>query len=121
VPHTVVPRWLRAADVVCQPSLAEPFGLVTLEALACGRPVVATRVGGPVEFVPLRAGVLVDPEDEDALAAALTATAALQRPNDVARAAAARHDVRRQVERIEALLERAAGTPAAADAPDPPS
>ncbi len=117
VPHTAVPRWLRAADVVCQPSLAEPFGLVTLEALACGRSVVATRVGGPAEFVCPKAGVLVDPEDDDALAAALTTTAALPRPNEVARAAATHHDVRTQVERIEALLERAAGTPAAADAP----
>ena len=118
VAHSDVPRWLRAADVVCQPSLAEPFGLVTLEALACGRPVVATRVGGPAEFVLPGAGVLVDPEDEDALAAALTMAAALlRRPNDVARAAAELHDVDRQVERIEALLDRAAGTPAAADAP----
>ncbi len=117
VPHTAVPRWLQAADVVCQPSLTEPFGLVTLEAMACGRPVVATRVGGPAEFVSPEAGVLVDPEDEGALAAALTTTAALPRPNEVARAAAAHHDVRRQVERIEALLDRAAGTTAAAAVP----
>ena len=63
--------------------------------------------------------MLVDPEDDDALTAALTTTAALPRPNEVARAAAAHHDVRRQVERIEALLERAAGTPAAAAVPGP--
>ncbi|HEY7346249.1 MAG TPA: glycosyltransferase, partial [Gaiella sp.] len=63
VGHDAAPVWLRAADVVCQPSLVEPFGLVTLEALACGRPVVATRVGGPPEFVPPDAGVLVDPAD----------------------------------------------------------
>ena len=61
VPHDAVPRWLAAADVVCQPSLVEPFGLVTLEAMACGRSVVATSVGGPPEFVPPEAGVLVDP------------------------------------------------------------
>jgi glycosyltransferase involved in cell wall biosynthesis len=118
VPHTVVPRWLLAADVVCQPSLSEPFGLATLEALACGRPVVATRVGGPAEFVPPGTGVLVDPEDEDALAAALTTAAVLlRRSNDVARAVAELHGVDRQVGRIEALLERAAGTPGAADVP----
>ena len=117
VPHLGVARWLQAADVVCQPSLVEPFGLVTLEALACGRPVVATSVGGPPEFVPAEGGVLVDPEDEDALVEALATAAALPRPNDAARAAAARHDVRLQVERIEALLERAAGVSAAADAP----
>jgi glycosyltransferase involved in cell wall biosynthesis len=121
VPHASVPRWLQAADVVCQPSLAEPFGLVTLEAMACSRPVVATRVGGPPEFVPDGAAVLVDPADEDALVAALDAAAVLPRPNDVARAAAERHDVRIQAARIEAVLERAAGAPAAAAAPRPDS
>jgi glycosyltransferase involved in cell wall biosynthesis len=117
VPHERIPRWLAAADVVCQPSLVEPFGLVTLEALACGRSVVATRVGGPPEFVPPEAGVLVDPADEDALAAALSAAAALPRPNLAGRAAAELHDIRCQVVRIEAVLERAAGAPAVADAP----
>ncbi len=117
VPHGAVPRWLAAADVVCQPSLVEPFGLATLEAMACGRSVVATRVGGPPEFVPPEAGVLVDPLEGDAIAAALTAAAALPRPNAAARAAAEQHDVRRQVERIESLLESATRAPAAADAP----
>ncbi|MCA1683318.1 MAG: glycosyltransferase, partial [Actinobacteria bacterium] len=47
VPHDAVPRWLAACDVLCQPSLVEPFGQALLEAMACGRPVLATRVGGP--------------------------------------------------------------------------
>ena len=72
------------------------------------------RVGGPPEFVPPGAGVLVDPEDEDALVDALQAAASLPRPNDAAREAAERHDVRAQVALIEALLGRAA--PAAAGA-----
>jgi D-inositol-3-phosphate glycosyltransferase len=38
--------WFRAADVVVMPSYSESFGLVALEAQACGTPVVATRVGG---------------------------------------------------------------------------
>ena len=67
VPHDLVPSWMAASDVVCQPSLAEPFGLVTLEGMACGRTVVATRVGGPPEFVTDAGGVIVDPYDEDAL------------------------------------------------------
>jgi glycosyltransferase involved in cell wall biosynthesis len=115
--HEQVARWLQAADVVCQPSLVEPFGLVTLEGMACGRSVVATRAGGPPEFVTQGAGVLVDPQDEEALAAALGAAAAMPRPNLTARAAAEPHDVRLQVERIEAVLERAAGAPAVAGAP----
>ena len=117
VPHAEMPRWLCAADVVCQPSLVEPFGLATLEAMACARSVVATSVGGPPEFVLRGAGVLVDPDDEDALTAALATASSLPRPNLTARAAAERHDVRDQVARIEALLERAAGAPAAAGAP----
>lgn len=108
VPHETVPHWLQAADVVCQPSLVEPFGLATLEALACGTPVVATRVGGPPELVPPEAGVLVDPADEAAIARALAEAAELPRPNPAARAVAELHDVRRQAARVEAILERAA-------------
>lgn len=108
VPHDEVPAWIAASDVVCQPSLVEPFGLATLEAMACGRAVVATAVGGPPEFVAPGAGVLVDPEDDDALAAALSEAAALPRPNAAARTAAVAHDVRRQAERVEEILLRAA-------------
>ena len=109
VPHDVVPAWLAASDVVCQPSLAEPFGLATLEAMASARSVVASRVGGPPEFVSAESGVLVDPEDDDALVAALEEAAALPRPNLAARAAAEAHDVRKQAARVEEILERAAG------------
>jgi glycosyltransferase involved in cell wall biosynthesis len=110
VPQAELPRLIAAADVVCQPSLVEPFGLATLEAMACGRPVVATTVGGPPEFVPREAGVLVDPTDTDAIAAALRAAAALPCPNEAARAAAAGHDLAVQAARVEAILARAAGT-----------
>src|SRR5581483_2170234 len=108
VPHGDVPRWLAAADVVCGPALIEPFGQALLEALASGRNVVATRIGGPPEFVPSEAGVLVDPLDTAALARALEAASGLPVPNSAARAAAAAHDVRLQAEKVEAILERAA-------------
>jgi glycosyltransferase involved in cell wall biosynthesis len=109
VPHERIPLWLAACDVLCQPSLVEPFGLATLEALAAGRPVVATSVGGPPEFVPLGAGVLVDPGDEDELARALGEAASLPCPNATGMEAAEAHDVRLQAARIEALLAAAAG------------
>ena len=102
------PRLDRGSDVVCQPSLEEPFGLASLEAMASGRSVVATNVGGPPQFVTPEAGVLVDPTDEDALVAALASAAALPRPNLAGREASAEHDVRLQAERVEAILERAA-------------
>jgi glycosyltransferase involved in cell wall biosynthesis len=87
----------------------EPLGQALLEAMACGRSVVATRIGGPPEFVPPEAGVLVDPLDVDGLARGLEEAAALPCPNSAAREATAEHDVRRQAERIEAILSRAAG------------
>ncbi len=113
VEHDAVPAWFAAADVVCQPSLIEPFGLSTLEGLASGRSVVATRVGGPPEFVPSDAGVLVDACDDDALLGALETAARLPRPNLAARRAAEAHDVRRQAERVEEILLRASRDPQA--------
>jgi glycosyltransferase involved in cell wall biosynthesis len=107
VPHEAVPGWLAAADVVCAPSLLEPFGQSILEAMACGRTVVATRLGGPPEFVPPEAGILVDPLDEAELARALESAAARPSPNEAARAAAAGHDVRVQAVLVERILERA--------------
>jgi glycosyltransferase involved in cell wall biosynthesis len=109
VPHDEIPRLLAESRVLAQPSLVEPLGQALLEAMACGRSVVATRIGGPPEFVPPEAGVLVDPLDVDGLARGLEQAAALPCPNSAAREATAEHDVRRQAERIEAILSRAAG------------
>jgi glycosyltransferase involved in cell wall biosynthesis len=113
VPHDQVPRWVAASDAVCQPSLIEPFGQALLEALASERSVVATRVGGPPEFVTENAGVLVDPHDVSSIEAGLRAAAELPTPNPAARAAAEPHDLRRQAEKVEAILERAARGPRA--------
>jgi glycosyltransferase involved in cell wall biosynthesis len=110
VPHDEIPRLLAECHVLAQPSLVEPLGQALLEAMACGRSVVATRIGGPPEFVPPEAGVLVDPLDVDDLARGLEQAAALPCPNDAARQATAEHDVHRQAERIEAILSRAAAT-----------
>jgi glycosyltransferase involved in cell wall biosynthesis len=112
-PHAAVPGWLTAADVVCGPSLIEPFGQSLLEAMACGRSVVATRIGGPPEFVTPEAGVLVDPLDADDLARALDTATSFPSPNVAARAVAGEHDVRRQAERVEAILLRAVRGPQA--------
>jgi glycosyltransferase involved in cell wall biosynthesis len=113
LPSDRIPAQIGAAHVVCQPSLIEPFGQAVLEAMACGRSVVGTRIGGPPEFVPPEAGVLVDPVDEDALVEALRTAAALPCPNPAARSASEEHDVRRQAEKVEAILERAARGPRA--------
>ena len=109
VAHDEIPQLLAECRVLAQPSLVEPLGQALLEAMACGRSVVATRIGGPPEFVTPEAGVLVDPLDVEALARALEQAVALPCPNDAAREATAEHDVHRQAERIEAILSRAAG------------
>ena len=70
--------------------------------------MVATRVGGPPEFVSPEAGALVDPLDEDAILDGLRRAVVMPCPNEAAIAAAAAHDVRRQAERIETILEEAA-------------
>jgi glycosyltransferase involved in cell wall biosynthesis len=108
VPHDAVPGYLARARVVCGVSLIEPFGQALLEGMASGRSVLATRVGGPPEFVTPAAGVLVDPASEESLVDGLRRAAALPCPNEAARAAAAAHDVRRQAGRVEAILLRAA-------------
>jgi glycosyltransferase involved in cell wall biosynthesis len=103
-----VAGWVAACDVLCQPSVVEPFGIALLEAMAGERSVVATQVGGPPEFVTPEAGVLVDPESVDSIENGLRAAAELPSPNPAARLAAAKHDVRVEARRIADLLARVA-------------
>ncbi|MFE5620590.1 glycosyltransferase [Streptomyces virginiae] len=71
VPCDRVPALLRSADVVLCPADYEPFGIVPLEAMACGRPVVASAVGGQQDTVAdHETGRLVPPGDIRALTAA---------------------------------------------------
>jgi glycosyltransferase involved in cell wall biosynthesis len=67
-----IPELVAASDIVAMPSWEEPFGLVALEGMAMGKPVVATRAGGVPEFVEHGVtGLLVPPRDPAALAQAL--------------------------------------------------
>ena len=72
VDRAALPALLRSADVVVCSPWYEPFGLVPLEAMACGVPVVASAVGGMLDTVRTdETGMLVRPRDPDALAEAL--------------------------------------------------
>ena len=75
-PHGVLSEALNAADVLVLPSVAEAFGLVLVEAMSCGLPVIAAEAPGPAEIVVAGTGWLVPPDDEDALADALVTVAA---------------------------------------------
>jgi teichuronic acid biosynthesis glycosyltransferase TuaC len=61
LPPEKIARWMAAADVVCLPSYSEGCPNVVIEALACGRPVVASGVGGVPELVSADTGILVPP------------------------------------------------------------
>ena len=72
VGHDRLPLYYTAADVCVIPSHYEPFGLVAIEAMACGTPVVASAVGGlKFTVVPEETGLLVPAKDEAAFAEAI--------------------------------------------------
>jgi D-inositol-3-phosphate glycosyltransferase len=72
VGHDRLPLYYAAADVCIVPSHYEPFGLVAIEAMACGTPVIASAVGGLVStVVPDTTGLLVPPKNAPALSAAI--------------------------------------------------
>lgn len=76
VKHRMMPEVFRAADVLAMPSLttrkwAEQVGMVALQAMACGVPIVASASGAIPEYVPANAGILVPENDAHALADAL--------------------------------------------------
>lgn len=71
-PHYEIPIWMNACDVFVLPSLKESFGIVQIEAMACGKTVVATINGGSEEIVVNdRLGILVEPKNAEVLAEAI--------------------------------------------------
>jgi glycosyltransferase involved in cell wall biosynthesis len=67
-----VAQLLEAADIYCQPNIEpESFGITFIEALHAELPVVTTAIGGALEIVDGSCGILVEPDDPAALAAAL--------------------------------------------------
>jgi glycosyltransferase involved in cell wall biosynthesis len=101
--RTDVNRLLARADVVALPSTAEGLSNAVMEAMAAGRPVVATRVGGTVELLSGR-GVLVPPGDPAALADGLHAVLTVPGYAETLVAAAREWIVR--AARIDAMVDR---------------
>ncbi|MGH8208449.1 MAG: glycosyltransferase, partial [Steroidobacteraceae bacterium] len=65
--------WLASADALVHAGTKETFGLVLLEAMACGRPVVATRASAIPEFVDESVGMLAEPCSVESMAEAIVA------------------------------------------------
>jgi glycosyltransferase involved in cell wall biosynthesis len=108
VPYEAVPAWLDAADLMVLPSFNEGMPLSVLEALASGRPVVASRVGGTPELVSdPRYGLLVPPGDAPALATALEEALARPWDPDALRARAVEFGWPQIVARVRAVYAEA--------------
>lgn len=106
IPHGELPRWYNAADVCVAASERESVGLTVLEALACGTPVVATRVGvAPLVIRDGVNGALVEPRTHQALARGIEVTLRLGRGTQEACVAAARAYGRTSVPLEEVMLE----------------
>jgi glycosyltransferase involved in cell wall biosynthesis len=73
--HQELPQALNAADLLVLPSVAEAFGLVLVEAMACGLPVIAADAHGPAQIVAPGTGWLVPADDQHALSEALVVAA----------------------------------------------
>ena len=71
VPHSEIPKWINLSNFLVLPSLNEGMPTVMLEALGCGKPVIATKVGGIPEIINEKIGVLVDKDNPDSLAQGL--------------------------------------------------
>ena len=107
-PHEEVSRWMAAADLVVLPSWNEGTPNVVIEALACGRRVVATRVGGTPDLISSATlGSLVPPKSPDALAEALNRELANDYDPQAVAAAASASSWDDSAAKLHAVLEEA--------------
>lgn len=111
-PHEMIPTWLAASDLLALPSWNEGMPNVVVEALACGRPVVATNVGGIPDLVTGTLGRLVSPGDVPALTAALAHTLTNEHDARAISAALDRPDWATSASLLHASLLRALGSAA---------
>ncbi|HRJ70794.1 MAG TPA: glycosyltransferase family 4 protein [Terrimicrobiaceae bacterium] len=100
-----VPDWMQAMDVVVHASAQEPFGLVVVEAMSLGKPVIATVPGGPREVVTHETSGLLVPEGDaralaDAIGRLLSDAALAKRLGQEAAQTALHHDGFRYAPRV---------------------
>ena len=113
IPEHELCAFYNLCDVFAMPSKGEGFGIVFLEALACGKPVIAGNKDGSVDAVLNgELGVLVDPESVDEIAKALAGVISkthplqiLQRPQDLRRGVIDAYGYARFVERVKEIIQ----------------
>lgn len=71
LPNAEIYEFMKAIDYYVMNSRVETFGIAIVEAIACGKPVIATDCGGPSEFVTDEVGILIQPDNEVALREAI--------------------------------------------------
>jgi len=109
-PIEEIPLWLAGSQALVLPSWNEGTPNVILEAFACGRPVVATRVGGVPDLVTSDLlGQMVPPRDADAMAQALGRAADADADTAAIARAGQRHGWSESARRLLASLEAAVG------------
>jgi glycosyltransferase involved in cell wall biosynthesis len=114
--HDEIPRWMGAADVFCLATRSEGWANVLLEALACGRPVVSTRVGGNAEIVTgEHLGLLVPYGDGPSLERSLLGALGRRWDPEALAAHARRHSWDATADQVLAELSRLAPGGAGAD------
>ncbi|MDY0341356.1 MAG: glycosyltransferase [Coriobacteriia bacterium] len=111
LPQEDLVHWMNAADAFVLPSRSEGLGTVLLEAMACGTPCVASRVGGVPEVLDESCGRLVPSGDEDALRDAIDdiVSSGKHRYRDACLARAAQHTSAAKAREFLAHLERLVG------------
>jgi 1,2-diacylglycerol 3-alpha-glucosyltransferase len=110
IPHDEVPHYTAAADMFVFSSLTDTQGLVLMEAMAAGTPVVAVEAPGPVDVLAEGGGILV-PSQEDAFAetvcALLTDEDRLREMGEEAKRAVKRYSISEATQRLLAVYEAA--------------
>lgn len=71
VPHTQIESYYQESDIFCNPTMDEPFGQVNLEAMACGLPIVGTKVGALPEIITPEVGILIEKNNPKEMARAI--------------------------------------------------